>query len=366
VADCDESLQTISKYNEKLTRFEEMIRQMKSNLYGSLETIANKVTRSVVTVDLPKRGVPRIISDVQLVPPRPITTQGLDAGTHDESEPFSDLETWTEVTNKRSRKRQVRINAARNDDVEESMEVAAGVVGAGNNDRRLPPSALSNITRRRAPRNAAVAIKTNPDGMSYAEIIKQAREEVNLKDLGITNPWMRRAANGGVLIEISGPEGAAKELAAHLRDAIGGSAVVSRPVIKADVRVTGFDESVIKDEIITMMMEFGECVASDVRVGPFPQMRNRLNMTWIQCPLSAALKVSRKGRDNLGWSVARVELLKAGPVQCYKCWHFEHVKNNYNFPMDRIGHCFKCVGGTNHSSYTCLSNPYCVTCADLG
>jgi len=54
--------------------------------------------------------------------------------------------------------------------------------------------------------------------------------------------------------------------------------VVSRLFIKAGVRVTGFDDSVIKDEIITMMTEFENCLASDVRVG-FRSMRNDLNMT---------------------------------------------------------------------------------------
>jgi len=161
---------------------------------------------------------------------------------------------------------------------------------------------------------------------------------------------MRRAANGDVLIEISGPERASKAdaLATCLRDAIGGSAVVSRPVVKADMRITGFDDSVIKDEIITVITELGGCLASNIRIGPFRQMNNGLNMTWIQCPLFAALKVSRKGRVNLGWSIARAELMKARPVQCYKCWHFGHVRNSCNSSKDRT------------------LSPHCVICADLG
>jgi len=132
---------------------------------------------------------------------------------------------------------------------------------------------------------------------------------------------MRRVANGGVIIEIAGPEGAVKAdtLASRLRDVISDSAVVSRPVVKADLKISGFDESVLKDEIITVMTEFDECLASDVRVGSFHPMRNGLVMTWVQCPLSAALKVSRKNKGNLGWSVARVELMRAWPVQYFKC-----------------------------------------------
>jgi len=103
---------------------------------------------------------------------------------------------------------------------------------------------------------------------------------VNLKEIGIVNPRMRRATNDGVIIEISGPEGAVKAdtLASRLRDAIGNNAVVFHSVVKADLRVSGFDEYIIKDEVITMVTEFGDCLASDVRVGSFP-MRNDLSMT---------------------------------------------------------------------------------------
>jgi len=91
---------------------------------------------------------------------------------------------------------------------------------------------------------------------------------------------MRRAANGGVIIEISGPKGAVKAdtLASRLREAIDNNAVVSRPVMKADLRISGFDEFVLKDEIITVMTEFGDYLASDVRVSSFRPMRNGLMM----------------------------------------------------------------------------------------
>jgi len=141
--------------------------------------------------------------------------------------------------------------------------------------------------------------------------------------------------------------------------------VVSRPVVKADLKISGFDESVIKDELITMVTEFGDCLASDVRVGSFRAMRNGLSMTWVQCPLSAALRISRRGKVSLGWSVARVELMRTRPVQCFKCWHYGHVRNNCGVSSDRTGHCFRC-GGTDHTSYNCLRNPRCVVCTDLG
>jgi len=178
---------------------------------------------------------------------------------------------------------------------------------------------------------------------------------------------MRRAANSGVIIEMTGPEGALKadSLASRLREVIGSNALVSRPVVKADIKISGFDDSVIKDELITLITEIGNCLASDVRIGQFRSIKNGLNMVWVQCPLPAVIKLSRKARINVGWLVARIEMMRARPVQCFKCWHFGHVRNTCSSSEDRTGNCFKC-GNPNHNSYNCLSESYCVICADLG
>jgi len=64
---------------------------MKTDLYGSIEAIADRVNRTVTTVDPSKRGVPRI-SDVQLVPPRPIPNQELDTGTQENEAFFENLD----------------------------------------------------------------------------------------------------------------------------------------------------------------------------------------------------------------------------------------------------------------------------------
>jgi len=355
----DERLSTLLKYDDKIARYEEALKQMRTDLYGSLDAISEGVSQAAATVDPPskKRGVPQIISNIQLVPPR--TTPRQEDHLQVDSEYVTDGEEWTEVKS-RKEKKSVRLDTRK----EEPM-VRPPSAGNEKTGRRPPPATTG--VRRRAPRAAAVSIKANSDGLTYAEIIKRARDGVNLKDLGITNPRMRRAANGGVIIEISGPEGAIKAdtLASRLREVIGESALVSRPVVKADLRISGFDDSVIKDEIITIITEFGNCLASDIRVGPFRLMRNGSNMVWIQCPLTAAIKVSRRGKINIGWSVARVELMKSRPVQCYRCWHFGHVRNNCSSPVDRTGNCFKC-GKSDHTSYICNTDAYCVICADFG
>jgi len=358
----DDHLAVINKFDDKIARFEQLLSDMRAELYGSMENVAAKITKTAGIVDPPKsKGVPRIIENIQLVPPRYAPEPSGEQQQEDQG-PYSDFETWMEVTSKKNRSKRVRV--ASGNEYDGPSGVAPRPSG-GDRDGGGPPVANSGI-RRRAPRNAAVSIKlANEKNLTYADIIRIAKEKVNLREFGITKPSTRRAANGSYLIEVAGPDGSnrADTLASRLREVIGEVAVVSRPVVKTDLRISGFDESVISDEIITSITENGDCLASDVRVGSFRPMRNGLMMTWIQCPLSAATRISRRKKLNLGWSVARVELLRAKPIQCFKCWEFGHVRNGCKSAIDRTGHCFRC-GGTDHKSYTCDRDLRCAICAD--
>jgi len=50
-----------------------------------------------------------------------------------------------------------------------------------------------------------VAIK-GEEGFSYADALKKARTEISLKEIGINTTKIRRATNGGIIIEIPGAE----------------------------------------------------------------------------------------------------------------------------------------------------------------
>jgi len=293
--DCDVQLKAMAMCDERISRFEKLLTQMRSDLYGSIEALSDKIGKTTSVVNPPKRGVPRIISDIQLVPPH-TTSSRQDIRNPDRADVASDLETWTEVTSRR-KKRLVRLDVS----VVNEMEPANAMADPLNTTSRQRSQFVSNV-RKRPPKNAAMSIKLNPDSPSYADIIKRARDCVDLKQLGIINPRMHRAANDGVLIEIPGPEETVKadSLATRLREVIGESAPVSRLIVKADIRISGFDESVIKDELITIVTDVEGCLASDMRVGAFRQMRNSLNMTWVHCPLSATLKLARKSKINVG------------------------------------------------------------------
>jgi len=255
--ECDVQLQAMARCDERIAKFEGLLAQMRTDLYGSIEALSSKIEKTMVAAAPPKRGVPRIVSNIQLAPPRTNSNMQDNSNPDEFGTQFSDLESWTSVVDKR-RKKQVRLNAPVREN-SNATSSKAGPSSKGNNTGSRSSFFSGGAPRKRPPKNAAVTIRTNPDGPSYAEVIRQAREGINLKELGINNLRMRRAANGGILIEISGSEGILKAdaLASRLREVIGENAVVARPVVMADIRVSGFDESVIKDELIAVVTDIG-------------------------------------------------------------------------------------------------------------
>jgi len=100
----DDELTSISRIENKIAKFEDFLEKMRTDLYGSLDALTEKVIKTKEVVDPPKRGVPKIISDIQLVPPRTTQSQHQRSEAQYESEPFSDLDTWTEVIGRKKRR----------------------------------------------------------------------------------------------------------------------------------------------------------------------------------------------------------------------------------------------------------------------
>jgi len=132
--ECDEHFLAISKCDDKIAKFKELLKQMCTNLYGSIEAISEKINQIAVAVDPPRRKrVSRIISNVQLVPPRSIPQR--EECTQEELDFCSEGEGWTEVRS-RKKKKSVRIDTP----MEEPMEVVIPAANVGRPEKH--PSLL--------------------------------------------------------------------------------------------------------------------------------------------------------------------------------------------------------------------------------
>ncbi|KMQ89155.1 hypothetical protein RF55_11242 [Lasius niger] len=121
---------------------------------------------------------------------------------------------------------------------------------------------------RRAPRTAAISIKSNEKEFSYAQALKVARDKIDLSAMGIESSRIRKAANGGIIIEIPGKDGTAKadELMDKIQEVFkkgNVKAVVKRPTVKGELRVYGFDDSVQAEDIREEISKKG-CLEKDI------------------------------------------------------------------------------------------------------
>lgn len=72
--------------------------------------------------------------------------------------------------------------------------------------------------------------------------------------------------------------GKAESLKNKISEVLGGSAKVTRPVIKGEVRLIGIDDSVVVEEVTDTIAAAGRC--KEIKVGMIKSMTNGLYTVW--------------------------------------------------------------------------------------
>ncbi|RLU25045.1 hypothetical protein DMN91_003137 [Ooceraea biroi] len=335
----DERLQVYSRYGEQLEKQKSALLQLESDLRRLIDR---------PDTPLPQRVKPRIIANTRVN----LLHQGKGVEILTPDDGGSD-EGWVQVRRKRAKG-----SGDLPGKVEKPPLPPVPVSGAQN----TPGSA-----RRRPPRAAAVTLRAADGKASYGQILQRAKKAVNIKEISISNMRIRHALNGGIVMEVPGPDGAARadDLAGRLRGEFGAEILVQRPTTKGELRISGFDLSVTEQEMTEAIMEASGCLAQDVKLGVFRRLANGLYAVWVRCPLTAANKLVAVGRLPVGWTMAAVELLRARPLQCFRCWEFGHVITTCSSEKIRSGCYFRC-GLAGHKANDCSAAPNCVLCADRG
>ncbi|XP_011858169.1 PREDICTED: uncharacterized protein LOC105555737 [Vollenhovia emeryi] len=239
--------------------------------------------------------------------------------------------------------------------------------GKNGGEARKDTGTRNNGSKRKTPRTAAVSL-TFPEGR-YEEGLRMIRSKVKLEDIGIEEVRPRRGLTGALILEIPGENAHPKAdtLVQRIREVVGTTegVRVTRPVKLAELRIKDLDDSVSQEEVREAVERAGLCPGQDVRVGPIRRATNGLGAAWTQCPLEAAKRVAALGRLRIGWVSARVDLLEARPLVCYRCLERGHVRAQCRSKVDRSGACYRC-GMEGHKSAECSSKPSCIVCKGRG
>ncbi|XP_026318016.1 tropomyosin-1, isoforms 33/34-like [Hyposmocoma kahamanoa] len=232
-------------------------------------------------------------------------------------------------------------------------------------------AALKTAPRPRAlatPKSSAVVITLRPEavaekGATYKGVLEAATAAVDLGSLGIPHVRVRNTQTGARIVEVPGATSAEKAdtLAAKLEEVIGGLATVTRPTKTADLRATGFDESVTPEKIQAVVAAKGQCPQSAVSVGAVRLAPNGRGSAIVRCPVTAAQRVAAAGRMLVGWSSAVVHVMEPLPMRCFRCMGIGHTRALCPSSVDRSGVCFRC-GQVGHSASGCTATPRCSVC----
>ncbi|KAL0829497.1 hypothetical protein ABMA28_004257 [Loxostege sticticalis] len=224
----------------------------------------------------------------------------------------------------------------------------------------------------RPPRSSAIVLTLLPGaqekGVTYETAIRDAKSRINLEELGISGLRFSKAKTGGKILEIPGATSGDKAdaFASKLREVLPAEIVrVTRPTKTVDIRLSGLDDSVTKEEVAAAVSKSGGCTVDHVKVGIIRQSFSGNGTVVVKVPVTAAQKLS-KGRLLVGWVSCRVQVLETKPLRCYRCMEGGHVREQCPCETDRSELCYRC-GRPGHQARECdAAVPHCPVCADLG
>lgn len=291
----------------------------------------------------------------------------------------AEAETAPTRRRRRGGRRRKTMAGRRVPDAENAGTASSAAPGGPRGPARVPPSTLppTQLAARklRPARSAAVVLTLQPaaieEGVTYARVIAEARSKIDLASLDIERVQFRVSATGARMLEVAGGGAAAgvkaDALARRLTEELDATQVrVSRPVKSAELRLSGFDESVTAPEIAAAVARVGACEVTAVTCGEVRYGRFGSSVAWVRCPVPAARAILMAGRLTVGWGgSARVELLETRPLRCFKCLEPGHTRALCPSEEDRSDQCYRC-GESGHKAGACHAKPRCTLCAAAG
>ncbi|CAH2050864.1 unnamed protein product, partial [Iphiclides podalirius] len=166
----------------------------------------------------------------------------------------------------------------------------------------------------RAPTTAAVVITLQHDAV----------------EKGVT-PENKAGGHGSSSSRASSTSEAADSFAAKLREVLAGEARIARPVKCADLRLTGLDDSVTRDEVRFSLQP------------PVPLTTSR------RAKFGRAAGALAASGCNVQWQLLR-------------SWKIGHTRLQCTSEVDRSDACYRC-SAPGHKAATCSAKPHCAVCA---
>ncbi len=215
----------------------------------------------------------------------------------------------------------------------------------------------------KAKRQSEAVIIKPTEGNSYAEVLKNIRSKVNLKEADVKIKGIRKTRAGALLLELEKGQTAKANFCEALKHTLQNSATVADLKPKATIEIRDLDSLTTKNEVAEAVKEVVQDPIEDLTINiTAPNTREQVR-AYITLHQDKADTLMRKTRIKIGWVNCRLRL-KENAKRCYRCFGPGHLTWNCKGPDRRgQGTCIKC-GQPGHKLKECTKPPSCCLCEE--
>lgn len=201
------------------------------------------------------------------------------------------------------------------------------------------------------------------DERSYAELLKEVKEQVDMNQFGVEVKKVKKTRRGELLLTIKGGEGKANPVKEAIASKLKDAQVKSPKLPETQFQVYGIDATTtpqeVKDAIAKAIGEENEKVA----VKSLRPTTNDEQVATVAINRSGDQKLKAVRSVKIGWNYCRVREWVQIP-RCHNCQSYGHLAETCKGP-NRSSCCWNC-GEEGHTASECKNEKCCLTCGTKG
>lgn len=201
------------------------------------------------------------------------------------------------------------------------------------------------------------------EGKTYADLLKKVKEQVDIKEIGVTIKNARKSGKGDLLLTVEGGNDKATILQQAIKTKMKDVEVNKRRTANT-IYISGIDATTTEDEIVGALTATSKVQCDQVKVVSLRTGRNEECTAVVELPKDIAADMIGKGKIEIGWSICRVRE-RIFIARCFKCLDFGHKTRDCSSQVNRTDECLNC-GKMGHKAKECKSPAYCTTCNKTG
>ncbi|XP_039969203.1 uncharacterized protein LOC120781136 [Bactrocera tryoni] len=234
-----------------------------------------------------------------------------------------------------------------------------------NANKRQPANNMAaNQKGNNRPKRQTEAVIIKPaEGNSYAEVLKNIRSKVDLKEAEVKIKGIRKTRAGALLLELEKGQSTKTSFCEALKSTLKETATVADLKTKVTIEIRDLDSLTTKEEVAGAVKEALQDPTEGLAINiTAPNTREQVR-AYLTLDQDRADALMRQARIKIGWVSCRLRL-KETPKRCFRCFGPGHLTWDCKGP-DRRGQgvCIKC-GQPGHKLKDCEKLPSCCLCKE--